>query len=75
MLYERIKPQDGVQYITEGCSGKIMQGNLVKGSPLTDYGNDQLQSFLLVNVTTKELAVAAIDLNGKQFDTVTLNRK
>jgi 3',5'-cyclic AMP phosphodiesterase CpdA len=74
-VYERIKPQDGVQYITEGCSGKIMRNNLVKGSPLTDYGNDQLQSFLLVNVTTKELTVAAIDLNGKQFDTVTLNRK
>jgi 3',5'-cyclic AMP phosphodiesterase CpdA len=26
-VYERIKPQDGVQYITEGCSGKIMRNN------------------------------------------------
>jgi acid phosphatase len=34
-VYERVKLQDGVQYITEGCSGKIMRNNLVKGSPLT----------------------------------------
>ena len=73
-VYERIKPQDGLQYITEGCSGKIMRGNLVKNSPLTAYGNDQVQSFLLVHVTTKDITVDAIDLNGKQFDTVTIKR-
>jgi hypothetical protein len=73
-VYERIKPQDGVQYITEGCSGKIMRGNLDKKSALTAYGNDQQQSFLLVQATKNELLVNAIDLNGKQFDAVTLKQ-
>ena len=74
-VYERIKPQDGVQYITEGSSGKIMRNNLVKGSPLTAYGNDQQQSFLLIQVTTKDLTVEAIGMDGKQFDTITLKRE
>jgi 3',5'-cyclic AMP phosphodiesterase CpdA len=73
-VYERVKPQDGVQYITEGSSGKIMRNNLVKGSPLTAYGNDQQQSFLLLHVTPKDLTVEAIGMDGKQFDTVTLKR-
>jgi len=71
-VYERIKPQDGVQYITEGASGKLMRNNLVKTSPLTAFGNDQQQSFLLIHVTPKDFAVEAIGLDGKQFDTVTL---
>ncbi len=74
-VYERIKPQDGVQYITEGCSGKLMRNNLNKNSPLTAYGNDQQQSFLLIHVTTKDLTVEAIGLDGKQYETVTLKRE
>jgi hypothetical protein len=72
--YERIKPQDGVQYITEGCSGKIMRNTLDKRSPLTAFGQDQQQSFLLAHVTNDELKIEAIGLDGKQFDTVTLKR-
>ncbi len=72
--YERIKPQDGVQYITEGCSGKIMRNTLDKGSSLTAFGQDQQQSFLLAHVTNDELKIEAFGLDGKQFDTVTLKR-
>lgn len=73
--YERIKPQDGVQYITEGCSGKIMRNTLDKKSSLTAFGQDQQQSFLLAHVTEDDLKIEAIGLDGKQFDTVTLKRQ
>jgi 3',5'-cyclic AMP phosphodiesterase CpdA len=73
-VYERIKPQDDVQYITEGSSGKIMRNNLDKASSLTAVGNDQQQSFLLVHVTTKDLTIEAIGMDGKQFDTIMLKR-
>lgn len=73
-VYERIKPQDGVQYITEGSSGKIMRGNLNKASSLTAAGNDQQQSFLLMQTTKDEMRIEAIDMNGKPFDSVTLKR-
>ena len=72
--YERIVPQDGVQYITEGCSGKIMRGTLDKQSKLTAAGNDQQQSFLLAHVKDNELKLEAIGLDGKPFDSVTLKR-
>lgn len=73
--YERIKPQDGVQYITEGCSGKIMRNTLDKKSPLTAFGQDQQQSFLLAHATGDELKIEAYGLDGKQFDTITLKRE
>ena len=38
--YERIKPQNGIQYFVEGSSGKLRVGDLRKGSPLTAFGND-----------------------------------
>ena len=74
-VYERIKPQDGVQYITEGCSGKLMRNNLVKNSPLTAAGFDQQQSFMVAQATDAELKLEAIGLDGKVFDTVTLKRE
>ncbi len=73
--YERVKPQDGVQYITEGCSGKIMHNTLDKQSKLTAFGQDQQQSFLLAHATAGELKIEAYGLDGKQFDTITLKRK
>ena len=73
--YERIQPQDSVQYITEGCSGKLMRNTLDKQSKLTAFGQDQHQSFLLAHVTNGELKIEAIGLDGKQFDTVTLKRE
>ncbi len=74
-VYERIKPQDGVQYITEGCSGKLMRNNLDKTSKLTAYGNDQQQSFMTAQASDKELKLEAIGLDGKVFDSVTLKRE
>lgn len=73
--YERIKPQDGVQYITEGSSGKVMKNTLDKKSSLTAFGQDQQQSFLLAHVTSSELKIEAYGLDGKQFDTITLKRE
>jgi 3',5'-cyclic AMP phosphodiesterase CpdA len=74
-VYERIKPQDGVQYITEGCSGKLMRNNLKKPSELTAFGQDQQQSFMTAQVSDGEMKLEAIGLDGKIFDSVTLTRK
>jgi Calcineurin-like phosphoesterase len=73
-VYERIHPQDGVQYITQGCSGKLMRNNLKKPSDLTAYGQDQQQSFMTAQVDESEIKLEAIGLDGKVFDTITLKR-
>ena len=74
-VYERIQPQDGVQYITEGCSGKLMRNNLNKPSKLTAFGQDQQQSFMTAQVSEAEIKLEAIGLDGKVFDSITLKRE
>ena len=74
-VYERIQPQDGVQYITEGCSGKLARNNLNKPSKLTAYGQDQQQSFMTAQVSEAEIKLEAIGLDGKVFDSITLKRE
>ena len=34
-VYERIKPQNGIQYFVTGSGGQLRDGDLRKGSPLT----------------------------------------
>ena len=51
-----------------------MRGNLNKGSALTDFGNDQQQSFMIAQATDKEIKLEAIGLDGKVFDSITLKR-
>lgn len=69
-VYERIKPQHGVQYFVAGSGGKLMRGNLNKNSRLTAAGNDQTQIFLLAAVDEKEMLVRAISANGTEIDSV-----
>ncbi|MFY9611679.1 MAG: metallophosphoesterase [Blastocatellia bacterium] len=69
-VYERIKPQQGVQYFVAGSGGKLMKGNLNKKSGLTAAGNDQTQIFLLATVDEKQMQVRAISADGTEVDSV-----
>jgi hypothetical protein len=69
-VYERIKPQHGVQYFVAGSGGKLMKGNLKKESELTAFGNDQTQIFLLATVDEKQMQVRAITADGTEVDSV-----
>jgi len=46
-IYERVKPQNGIIYFTEGASGELRKGNLTKTN-LTAAGYDQDRTFMLV---------------------------
>ena len=67
-IYERIKPQQGVQYFVCGIGGKLRSGNLDKKSSLTAAGNDEVNGFMSVEVTPERLAFQAIDSSGRVFD-------
>lgn len=73
--YERIKPQNGVQYFTEGASGEIKRRTLDRQSPLFAAGEDAVNSFLIVQVNDDEMKVEAIAADGKQIDSHTIKRK
>lgn len=74
-VYERLKPQKGVQYFTAGSGGKLMRGNLDRRSTLAEFGNDQVQVFLMVSLDEDRMIVRAISMDGKVIDESTTNRK
>ena len=67
-IYERIKPQQGVQYFVSGAGGKLRRGDLKDHSPLTVVGNDDESSFMLVEVTAAKIAFKALDATGSVLD-------
>jgi 3',5'-cyclic AMP phosphodiesterase CpdA len=72
--YERIKPQSGIQYFVEGSSGQLRSGDLRKGSPLTAFGNDTTQTFMLMEVDGDNLTFNAIAKNGTIIDSGVIAR-
>lgn len=67
-VYERIKPQQGVQYFVCGIGGKLRSGNLDKRSQLTAFGNDEVNGFMFVEADPQRLAFQAVDASGHVFD-------
>ncbi len=73
--YERVKPQNGVHYFTEGASGEIKRKTLDRSSPLFAAGADEVNSFLIVQVSENEMKVEAIGADGSLIDSYTIKRK
>lgn len=67
-IYERIKPQQGVQYFVAGTGGKLRRGDLNRGSPLTAFGNDKVNGFIYVEITAESLKFHAVDASRRIFD-------
>ncbi len=72
-LYERVKPQNGVYYFTEGASGELRKGNLKK-TDLTAAGYDQDRSFMLVEIAGDELHFQTISRTGVTVDSGVIPR-
>jgi hypothetical protein len=73
--YERIKPQNGIQYFVEGSSGQLRKGDLRKGSPLTAFGNDTACTFMLMEIDGDLLTFNTIDVSGSVIDSGTITRR
>ena len=69
-VYERIKPQHGVSYFTEGASGQLRLRNLNRRSPLFEAGNDEMHSFLIIQVDSSRMKIEAIGIDGATLDSV-----
>jgi hypothetical protein len=72
-VYERVKPQKGIYYFTEGASGSLRQGNLRK-TGLTAVGYDQDRSFMLVEIAGDELYFQTISRTGQTVDSGVIRR-
>jgi predicted phosphodiesterase len=72
-VYERVKPQKGIYYFTEGASGSLRKGNL-REKGLTAVGYDQDRSFMLVEIAGDELHFQTISRTGLTVDSGVIQR-
>ena len=73
-LYERIYPQKGVYYFTEGGSAKLRAGDITKTS-LTAAGFDTDRSFMFVEIAGDEMFFQTISRKGATIDSGVLARR
>src|SRR5215207_5916503 len=67
-FYERVKPQNGVYYFISGAGGKLRDGDVKKGSPLTAKAYDSDMSFMLLEVAGDEMHFQCINRLGQTVD-------
>jgi hypothetical protein len=72
-VYERVKPQKGIYYFTEGASGSLRAGDLRK-TDMTAVGFDKDRSFMLVEITGDDLYFQTISRMGVTVDSGTIRR-
>jgi Calcineurin-like phosphoesterase len=73
--YERITPQNGIQYFVEGASGQLREGDLRKGSPLTAFGNDRDCTFMLMEIDGDVLTFNTLTAAGTVIDSGQIQRR
>lgn len=74
-FYERMKPQQGIVYFTEGGSAKLREGNIRVGSAMTAKGFDTDQSFMLVEIAGDQLFFETWSRGGMLVDSGVVPRR
>ena len=73
-FYERLKPQNGIQYFTAGGSAKLREGN-IRTTGLTARGFDTEQSYMVVEIDGDVLRFQTISRRGKIVDSGEISRQ
>lgn len=68
-VYQRVVPQQGVQYFVTGAAGKIRHGDL-KRDRYVAAGYDEGNHFMVVEASLSGLAYRALGERGQELDTV-----
>jgi 3',5'-cyclic AMP phosphodiesterase CpdA len=72
-VYERVHPQNGIYYFTEGASGELRLGDLAR-STITDKGFDTDRSFMLIEIAGDEMYFQTISRTGATVDAGVIHR-
>jgi 3',5'-cyclic AMP phosphodiesterase CpdA len=72
-VYERVKPQDGIYYFTEGSSGELRSGDLNR-SAITAKGYDSDNTFMVVEFASDQMNFQTISRTGQTVDSGTIVR-
>jgi len=66
-VYERVHPQHGIYYFTEGSSGELRPNNLNK-TAITDKGFDTDRTFMLFEIAADDMYFQTISRTGQTVD-------
>jgi predicted phosphodiesterase len=67
-FYERLKPQKGITYFTNGGAAKLREGNIRVGSELTAKGFDSDRSYMLVEIDDRTMHFQTLSRAGRLID-------
>jgi hypothetical protein len=67
-FYERIKPQKGIYYFTQGGSAKLREGNIRVNSALTAKGYDTDNVFMVAELGKESLHFQVVSRAGRRVD-------
>jgi predicted phosphodiesterase len=73
-VYERVKPQNGIYYFTEGSSGELRAGDLNQ-STITAKGYDADNTFMLVEFAGSQMNFQTISRTGQSVDSGVIQRQ
>lgn len=74
-VYERVKPQNGIQYFVTGSGGQLRDGDLRRNSPLTAEGFDTDREFMLMEIKGDTLTFNTVSRGGEIIDSGTVQRR
>jgi hypothetical protein len=74
-FYERMKPQKGIVYITQGGGAKLRRGNIRDNSAITAKGFDTDRSFTLIEIVEDEMFFETISRMGQVVDSGAFARR
>jgi 3',5'-cyclic AMP phosphodiesterase CpdA len=67
-VYERAKPQHGIQYFVSGGGGKVRHGDINPDSGIRQASFDDQNHFMVIDVEEKQMAFQAISEDGAVVD-------
>lgn len=73
-VYERLKPQKGITYFTEGSSGQLRKGDM-RPDPSTAAAYDQDQTFMLVEIAGDQMHFRTLSRTGQVVDSGVISRR
>jgi predicted phosphodiesterase len=72
-VYERVHPQQGIYYFTEGASGQLRANNLAR-STITAKGFDTDRSFMMIEIAGNDLYFQTTSRTGVVVDSGVIHR-
>ncbi|MEK6288670.1 MAG: metallophosphoesterase [Acidobacteriota bacterium] len=67
-IYERTKPQQGIQYFVSGAGGKVRRGDVDRGSGITAASFDDDNHFMVIEIDDNQVSFQAISEAGVVVD-------